>query len=95
MVFAGWLAAVVRDQLRKALDPTSLDGVEAPPEPREDVFGAEITIYWNGLAGCAFSMVGDLDRALREATAAAVRDSRFGADWTSDFCDAAARQSIA
>jgi orotate phosphoribosyltransferase len=82
-VFAGWLAAVVRDQLRKALNPTSLDGVEAPPEPREDVFGAAITIYWNGLAGCAFSMVGDLDRALREATAAAVRDSRFGADWKS------------
>ena len=75
--FATALATGVRQILH---DPSGADGLSEPvslPHVGEALFGVGISIYADGLAGCAISHLDDLGLALREAGAAALADRRY------------------
>ncbi len=57
---------------------TGAGAAAALPQPPEPLHGAAVSIFAGGLSGCAVRWGADLDLALREASAAAFADRRWG-----------------
>jgi len=75
--FAERLAAHVQQAFAQASgEPIQSIGALPLPEP---IHGVGVSIYRDGLAGCAISWAGDLHIALRDAALAAYSDERHGA----------------
>lgn len=72
------IARFVRAILRQQLGLPSPD--HPVPAVGGPIFGVGVSLYADGLAGCALSPSGDLGTALRDATAAAVDDERHRRD---------------
>lgn len=76
--FAHALARFVQQVLNERLGGPAPDEPNPVPVAAGPFFGAGVCLYSGGLAGCSISLAADLDVALREATAAALGDDRYG-----------------
>jgi orotate phosphoribosyltransferase len=74
------LAARLRDILQRAVGEIATAEAVALVRPEEPIHGVGISIYLDGLVGCAVSWLGDLDAALGEATLAALGGERCDPD---------------
>jgi AMMECR1 domain-containing protein len=77
--WARTIARRVQRILRDALGERPAGAVDPLPQPEEPVFGVGVSIYADGLVGCAVSWASGLDVALREAVIVALDDRRTGA----------------
>jgi len=72
------IAQQIRSILRERFYDSSDDAPAPTPQSGGPVFAVGVSLYADGLVGCAMSLATDLTAALREATAVALADRRYG-----------------
>ena len=76
--FADAMANRLRQLLREALGQPAMTETADVLHAPERIQGVGVSIYLDGLAGCAISWSSDFDEALRAAAAGALGDDRYG-----------------
>jgi AMMECR1 domain-containing protein len=93
--FTRALGRRLRQILREALRESGADEAARLPQPDEPIYGVGVSIYLDGLAGCAMSWSADLETALARrrcepsrtsGTARSSRASRPADSWSSSPC---------